>query len=342
MKVRTLKNNAVEAYDFDIYSDENIADLGRLVANESVVLVDQKLDQKRTYDVQMQWGSPAHSIVHLATSVGTMKGVHWNSLRLNILNGSSEIEPDYRNTMSVVTYQRNKKGRPKGVFANGILGWHSDQVALNDGDRIIGLVSVEHTEGSQTAFLCTKEAYNKLNHEDRTMVDELQSVYRWNRENFTGNLIDEQKQMVRYNQVPVDGMMCKLQQSTPSGVKGIHFPGTLFHKFDGMTEEESLKFKEYLWEKINRPEYIYTHDWKDGQVVYMEQNITLHARPTDIIDGNMRKLWRNISYMDKLYSGEGHKDEYTVDGKVMDGSEFLTLVDDIRREEYESGRKIAV
>jgi hypothetical protein len=31
-----------------------------------------------------------------------------------------------------------------------------------------------------------------------------------------------------------------------------------------------------------------------------------------------------------------------VDGKVMDGSEFLTLVDDIRREEYESGRKIAV
>ena len=109
-----------------------------------------------------------------------------------------------------------------------------------------------------------------------------------------------------------------------------------------MTEEESLKFKDYLWEKINRPEYIYTHNWKDGQVVYMEQNITLHARPTDITDGNMRKLWRNISYMDKLYPGEGHKDEYTVDGKVMNGSEFLTLVDDIRKEEYESGRKICL
>lgn len=73
MKVRTLKNNAVEAYDFDIYSDEHIADLGRLVANESVVLVDQKLDQKRTYEIQMQWGTPTHSIVEMATSHGTMK-----------------------------------------------------------------------------------------------------------------------------------------------------------------------------------------------------------------------------------------------------------------------------
>lgn len=341
MKVKQL-NNAVEAYDFDIYSDEHITDLGRLVAKASVVLVDQKLDQKRTYDVQMQWGNPAHSIVHLATSVGDVKGRHWNSLRLNILNGSSEIEPDYRDTMSVVTYQKNEKGRPKGVFANGKLGWHSDQVALNEGQRVIGLVSVEHTKGSQTAFLCTAEAYDKLNHEDKTMVNELQSVYRWNKENFTGDLIDEQKQMVRYNQVPIDGMMCDLRQKTASGISGIHFPGSLFYKFDGMTEEESKTFKDYLWDKINRPEYIYTHNWKDGQVVYMEQNITLHARPTDVKDGNMRKMWRNITYMDKLYPGEGHKDQYIVDGKIMNGTEFLSLVDDIRKQEYEAGRKIAV
>jgi len=342
MKVRTLKNNAVEAYDFDIYSDENIADLGRLIANESVVLVDQKLDQKRTYEIQMQWGTPTHSIVEMATSHGTMKGRHWNSLRLNILNSSSEIEPEYRSAMSVVTFQKNEKGRPKGIFANGKLGWHSDQVALGDGDRVIGLVSVEHTENSQTAFLCTKEAYDKLNHEDKTMVDELQSVYRWNRDNFTQDLMDEQKQLVKFNQVPVDGMMSGLRQKTPAGIYGIHFPGSLFHKFYGMSEEESKKFKDYLWEKINRPEYIYTHDWKDGQVIYMEQNITLHARPTDIKDGNMRKMWRSVSYMDKLYPGEGHQDRYVVDGKVMNGGEFLELVDSIRKKEYEEGKKFAI
>ena len=342
MKVRKLKHNAVEAYDFDIYSDEHIEDLGRLVAKESVVFVDQKLDQKRTYEVQMQWGTAAHAIVKRAAAIGGVKGKHWNSLRLNILNASIDIEEQYRDTMTVVTYQRNEKGRPKGVFANGKLGWHSDQVAVNEGQRVIGLVSVEHTEGSQTAFLCTKEAYDKLNHEDRTMVDELQSVYRWNKENFTGDLIDEQKQMVRYNQVPIDGMMCDLRQKTASGISGIHFPGSLFYKFDGMSEEESKKFKDYLWEKINLPEYIYTHDWKDGQVVYMEQNITLHARPTDIKDGNLRKMWRNITYMDKLYPGEGHKDTYIVNGKKMTGLEFLTLVDAIRKEEYESGKKIGI
>jgi len=340
MKTKSL-NGATEAYDFDIYSDEHIEDLGRLVANKAVVLVKQKLNQKRTWEVQNSWGEGAQSIVNRAVSLSNM-GKHWASLRLDIFNVSSEIEPEYRDTMNVVTYQLGKKGRPKGLFANGALGWHSDQVAVDDGARVIGLVSVEHSENSQTCFLCTAEAYDKLSQEDRTMVDELQSVYKWNKINFTEDLIDTQKALVRYNQVPIDGMSCKLQQETSGGVKGIHFPGSLFSHFEGMTEYDSLKFKEHLWEQINKPEYIYEHNWQDGQVVYMDQNITLHARPTNIQHGNMRKMWRSVSYMNKLYPNHGYWDKFTVNGVEMDGNTFLRLVDEQRKADFEQGKKIAI
>jgi alpha-ketoglutarate-dependent taurine dioxygenase len=342
MKVKQL-NNAVEAYDFDIYSGEHIEDLGRLVADKQVVFVDQKLDQKRAYDVQRCWGDEAHSIVHKSVFIRRLKGRHWNPLLQAILRQSRGIEDDYKGIMSVVSYQRDEKGRPMGVFANGKLDWHSDQVALDDGMRTVGLISVEHTEGSQTTFLSTAEAYDKLNHEDKSMVDELRAVYAWNKENFTGDLIDEQKQMVRYNQVCYDGMSCKLQQETASGVKGIHFPGTLFTKFEGMEVDESVKFKEYLWTLIDKPEYVYTHDWKDGQVMYMDQNITLHARPTDVKDGNLRYMWRVISYMNNLYPEHGGDwDRFTVDGTPYNSEDFLDLVDAKRLTDYEAGQKMAI
>ena len=40
MKVQELQN-AVEAFDFDIFEDEHIPDIGRLVANKQVVVVKQ-------------------------------------------------------------------------------------------------------------------------------------------------------------------------------------------------------------------------------------------------------------------------------------------------------------
>lgn len=335
-------NGAWEATELDLYNDDDVLQLGKQVADKCVVLVNQKLDVDRLHGIQTLWGDRAPSIIHALTLLGFLKGPHWNSVRLNVIQSVAQLDDKYKDKVSVVTYQTNAKGRPQGIFTNGKLGWHSDQVTLDDSQRVIGLCSVEHTEGSQTAFLCTAEAYDKLNHEDKSMVDELKSVYKWNLENFTGDLIPEQKQIVRYNQTPVDGMSCSLKQKTASGREGIHFPGSLFSHFLDMGQEESNKFKEHIWDLINKDEYIYTHDWKDGQVVYMDQNITLHARPTDVKDGNQRKLWRCISYMDKLFPGNGHNPKFVIDGKEIEMDDFVEIVDEQRRSEYEAGKRLAI
>ena len=50
MKVQKLQN-AVEAFDFDINADDEIADLGRLLANQQVVVVKQGVTEKRLFDI---------------------------------------------------------------------------------------------------------------------------------------------------------------------------------------------------------------------------------------------------------------------------------------------------
>ena len=339
MRLEALKG-AWEAKDIDLQSDQDVMALGKEVADKCVVLVDQPLDVARLHRIQTLWGNRAPSIIHALILRGALKGRHWNSVRMSIIETVALLEDQFKDKVSVVTYQTNEKGRPQGIFTNGKLGWHSDQVTLDDGQRVIGLCSAEHTEGSQTAFLCTAAAYDKLNHEDRSMVDELKTVYRWNEENFTGDLIPQQKQIVRYNQTPVDGMSCSLMQETASGRRGIHFPGSLFSHFIGMNEADSLRFKDHIWEKINQPEYIYTHNWKDGQVVYMDQNITLHARPTDVKAGNQRKMWRCISYMDNLFPGRGHNPVISINGNNIEVEDFIEMVDSQRRQEYERQKSV--
>ena len=59
-------NNAYEAVDFDINSDEHIPELGRQLADKQVIVVKQKITEERHFDILDSWGSPGTvSYTHL-------------------------------------------------------------------------------------------------------------------------------------------------------------------------------------------------------------------------------------------------------------------------------------
>ena len=60
-------------------------------------------------------------------------------------------------------------------------------------------------------------------------------------DHFAGELIEEQHAIMRYNGCPLDGLTAPLKGQTASGVSGIHFPGSLFGYFLGMSVDESKK-----------------------------------------------------------------------------------------------------
>tara|TARA_B100000963_G_scaffold261009_1_gene229218 strand:+ start:3447 stop:4514 length:1068 start_codon:yes stop_codon:yes gene_type:complete len=346
MRVQELQN-AVEAFDFDINSDEHIPDIGRLIADRQVVVVKQRVTEERHYDILDSWGSPGMSPVIGGIGMGKLRGKHWNPIRNTIARIGSTINPRHRSRMQSVTFQKDHRGRPLGIFTNGKLGWHNDQPSFESAQRVVGLASVEGSEGSQTTFMSSAECYDSLSQEDKTQVDELKCVNSWNMhpnpkgalDNFAGELIEEQHAIMRYNGVPLDGLCSPLRAETASGVPGIHFPGSLFSHFLGMTQDESEKFIKHIWSLMDQPKYIYTHNWKDGEVCYMDQAITLHARPTSVDEGDTRKMWRCSGYLDKLYPGKGPMTmKINVEGEEITWDELFKRVDAIRLEEYNRGK----
>lgn len=337
MKVQQLQN-AVEAFDFDINSDEHLPALGKLLANEQVVVVKQKLTEERHYDILNSWGSSGMSPVIYGIGVGKLKGLHWNSIRNTTARIGKLINPKHRSRMQSVTFQKDRRGRALGVFTNGKLGWHNDQPAFESAGRVVGLASVEGSRGSQTSFLSSAECYANLNQDDFTQVNELMLVHKWDMldtKHFAGELIEEQHAIIRYNACPLDGLCAPFAAQTASGMGGIHFPGSLFSHFLGMSEVESKKFLAHIWEKLNQPKYIYTHNWSDGEVCYMDQAITLHARPTDVKEGDTRRMWRCSGYLDKLYPGHGPGTmKINLLGNDISWDELFEKIDKIQLEEY--------
>lgn len=328
-------SNAIEVTNINLENDDECIELGKLVASECVVLVKQKISEQRLYDIHSLWGQPCKAIVHKYVGEQLLSGKHWRSLLVNLGHISKGVDHIAdRSGMSRVSFEKNKRGKPTGVFTNGELDWHSDQQAYHDNQRIVGLMSLWGSKNSQTSFLCTAAAYNTLNADDKSMVDELVSVWEWDGGSMSEELIASQKEIVRYNMVPHSQMECPLVDETATGVKGIRFPSHCFSHFRGVSKLESAKIKKHLWSLLNRSEHIYTHDWNDGQVVFMDQNITLHARPTNVKQGDSRTMSRMISYLDTLYPGHGPLDHVLFDGEKLDHETFAKMVDLQRRQEY--------
>ncbi|MCA1749461.1 MAG: TauD/TfdA dioxygenase family protein [Parasphingopyxis sp.] len=337
-------NNGVEVTDIDLMDDDECRELGRLVAHECVVLVRDKVPEKRLHDIHMLWGQPSRAIVYRYVGDRLLKGRHWRSVLASLTHLASAVEHVAGTTGMVrVSFERDEKGRPTGAFTNGKLDWHSDQQGYHDSQRIVGLMSLWGSKNSQTSFLCTAPVYDALDTEDRSMVDELVSVWTWDGGSMSEELIESQKEVVRYNQVPYPNMETRLLGHTVTGRPGIHFPSHSFSHFRGMSREDSLAFRDHLWQKINRPENIYTHDWSDGEMMFMDQNITLHARPTNVTEGDTRTMSRMISYLDKLFPGNGPADHVLYDGRKLDHETFAGMVDEQRRKEFygEDTRELA-
>ena len=334
MKIVKL-NNAVQVTGCNLEDNDDCIELGHILANECVVYVKDSVTEERLYNIHELWGQPSFAIIHRYVSERRLSGRHWRNLLLNLGYASTAVDHfANKSGMSRVSFEKNKRGKPTGNFTNGELDWHSDQQAYHDNHRVVGLMSLWGTKNSQTSFLCTAEPYENLNHEDKSMVDELVTVWNWDGGKMAPDLVPNQREIVHYNIIPYPNMECALVDQTATGIKGIRFPSHCFSHFKGMSTQESQSYKKHLWGLLNTPENIYTHDWEDGEIVFMDQNITLHARPTNIKDGNKRTLCRMISYLDKLYPGHGPADHVLYDGKKLDHETFANMVDEQRKSDF--------
>jgi len=342
MKTRSLQNYdssvGVEVYDIDWNCKEELLELGRLCASQCIVFLDENIPTKTLYDCMSSWGDPSMALMHEQVTEKKVTGRHWRELYAHLMYITKAYAKDdmYKAT-SVISYKQEETGKPLGMFVNGELDWHSDQCAFDDCQRIIALQSISNTENSQTQFLCTHDAYESLSPDMQSMVRELVVKHKWRDNVMAPGLNRMQTMIIRYNMVPLDRMETLLYSETASGLSGIKMPSHSFDGFVGMTREESDRIMDELKEKIFNEKYVYTRNWKDGQVMFMDQEITLHKRPTNIQSGDKRELARSIFYVNNLFDTEKSKRSSTIryNGSLYNEEDFVKLVDEARKREFE-------
>jgi alpha-ketoglutarate-dependent taurine dioxygenase len=342
MKIRALKNYSasvgVEVYDIDLNSDEEILEFGRLVASQCIVLVDQKISTQRLFEIQTQWGRPSRALIHDYIVSERLNGRHWREIYLHLGYTTKDIrnvDKQMISAVSAVTYKKDEKNRPKGLFPNGELDWHSDQCAYDDSPRVIGLQSVSDTANSCTQFLCTHDAFDSMSADMQSTVKELYCKHRWVEGRMAPDLEPTPSLVIRYNQAPLDGTETRLYAESVTGLPGIKFPAHSFDGFVGMSMDESVRLFDELKRIVYNNRWVYSQHWQDGQIVFMDQEITLHKRPTNVKDGDRRTMARVITYWDKLYEHAAPMNTLRFKGETITHDQFASLVDQERRRIFE-------
>lgn len=340
MKTRTLKNYdstvGCEVYDIDLNSNEELVELGKLVADQCIVFVNQAISTERLYDVMHQWGDDSRALIHNYVLGKKLTGRHWRDITLQLgymTKGLGKLA----GAVSRVSYQRDEKGNPMGAFPQGELDWHADQISLDDAQRVIGLQSISGSAHSQTQFLCTHDAFESFSTDMQNTIKELIAKHKWRtgQDGFCPGMDEKQLRAVRLNSLPLDGMETRLYAETASGRPGIKLPHHSFDGFVGMSLQESHRIIQQIEQAIYKQNRVYTQDWTDGQVVFMDQQITLHKRPTNLSHGHQRVMSRVITYMNKVYDQVQPSQTVRFQGREYSHDEFAKLVDLAQQEQFQ-------
>ena len=196
----------------------------------------------------------------------------------------SNIEKDPTGVLCRVTAEKRDG-------AVGMAGWHEFDWHCNDPETpgrcpIVYLHGLRGTAGSRTSWNNNILAYAGLSDDIKNRLQNLHSIY--------GNISAPDCPThigVQYNTEWTPPLVHK----TITGQTSMYFTPLQFGKFVELSQEESDELKTFLHKHVLDDQYIYHHDWQDGDVVISDQWNGVHKRwPFDKM--NVRILHRSMAY----------------------------------------------
>ena len=341
MKTRKLNgfgSLGVEVYDLDLKtcSDDDIVELGKIVIDQLVVYVNAQncsVTPERLNHIAQVFGDPfggqdqsAYDMVKEKRKQHQLTKADLVALReLRKIRQGLEHNPG----MIRVTGKRDEEGDYLGMFAQGELDWHSDRQGTGNFVPMILLNAVEGTEGTSTEFLQTADAYELLTPEWKTTIDNLVGVHRFFPGKMAPGLDASQENILRMNMCPIDNSEVPFVCYSPGGRKGVRLSYNTLDHFKGYTRKESDEILAFILNHFMKDEYVYHQDWQNGELVFMDQTITVHRRPTK--DCSKRVMIRQTCNFDNIL---GHGTQglqnigqelpgIIVDGKMLTHQEYL-------------------
>ena len=169
-----------------------------------------------------------------------------------------------------VTGKKNSTNNISGIFGTGILDWHANLNGLDRADGV-ALQGFQDCENTSTSFLNTNLAYLEMPSDLKDAVKNTYAEYEYAPEVWGKGLPKQQLISMMKNK---SKYKMWLVQKNIKGVKGIYFYTNNRCKI--ITKDDTLYDK--LYKHMFQEKYIYQHFWEPGDIVLMDQLLTLHKR----------------------------------------------------------------
>lgn len=166
--------------------------------------------------------------------------------------------------------------------------WHTDHTNRERPPAATMLYGVEiPSAGGGTSVASMRAAYLALPDAERRRLDSLT----------TFNTLDSDKTDTRAEDrdkygKPIEHPMVRTHPV--HGTRAVYFHITKASHIGGMTPEASKAYMNDLLERMIRPEIVYHHAWRKGDVLVIDNRATMHRAHGDYDRSQSRVLWRII------------------------------------------------
>lgn len=247
-EIKPLIASEVRAHVADLLAGTHAPELRRLLVERGVLVfrgLDITLDQQRA----------------ITATLGPVRG-----------EGGGELQK--------VTIDPEVSAEYAAYFANTLF-WHMDGYHDQTVPCFGGSFRPERLapEGGETEFLNAYAAYEGLSAEDRALIDGLRVIHTALTSGLAGTPDASPEQIAAWCRRP--GAPQPLVWEHESGRKSLLLGVAVSH-VEGMHPADSYDLLLRLRAHMNRPEYIYRHEWRLGDLVLWNNTGTMHrARPFD-------------------------------------------------------------
>jgi taurine dioxygenase len=185
------------------------------------------------------------------------------------------------------------EGRPTAKpRTTGNYHWHTDKSY----HAVPSLATLLHARelpptGGDTLFANTTRGYETLPEETKQRIEDLRVIHSWeaSRRN-TGN--PPATEAEKKDRPPVTH---PLVRTHPSTGKKVLYVGMHTSHVEGMSERESRALLDSLANHTTKPEFVYTHTWRPGDLVMWDNRCLLHRADTNYdMDKYRRLLYRTV------------------------------------------------
>ena len=194
--------------------------------------------------------------------------------------GFAKILP---NIMLISNIREN--GETIGALPDGEMMFHHDTIHRDEPHKATLLYSVEiPTYGGDTLFASGTAAYDALDSAMKKKLDGLKAVnfYVYN------SVKRDDKQGVDATSQAVHPVV-RTHEETQR--KALYINRLMSVRIEGMSEAESEPLLNFLYDHSEKPEFVYTHVWRRGDLIVWDNRCSSHAR-TDFPSDQRRLLLR--------------------------------------------------